>query len=268
MVQSIIPIFMQNELSKGHIGISVEEGVGTLSFFHPAQNALPGELLADLCSAIERLGKDETVQVVLLKSGGERTFCAGASFEELSGLTEIHSSVEFFSGFAKLINAMRKCPKFILGRVQGKAVGGGVGLAAATDFCFATRDAAIKLSELAVGIGPFVVGPAVERKIGASAMSQLAIDARSWRSAQWAMEKGLYAAIYDTIPEMDAAMASLAVQLSASSPEAMQALKRVIWEGTDHWDELLLERAAISGRLALSDFTKSAIAAFKNNPKS
>ena len=258
---------MQNEVSKGHIAIAIEEGVGTLSFFHPAQNALPGALLADLCHAVERLGNDEAVQVIVLKSEGDRTFCAGASFEELSGLEEIARSVDFFSGFAHLINAMRKCPKFILGRVQGKAVGGGVGLAAATDYCLATRDAAIKLSELAVGIGPFVVGPAVERKIGASAMSQLAIDARSWRNAEWAMEKGLYAAVYDTILEMDAALASLARQLAASNPEAMWALKRVFWEGTDHWDELLPQRAAVSGRLALSDFTKSAIAAFKNTPK-
>lgn len=258
---------MQNKAPKGHVTISIENGIGTLSFFHPAQNALPGALLADLCRAVERLGNDEAVRVIMLKSEGDRTFCAGASFEELSALEEIHRSVEFFSGFAHLINAMRKCPKFILGRVQGKAVGGGVGLAAATDYCFATRDAAIKLSELAVGIGPFVVGPAVERKIGTSAMSQLAIDARSWRSAEWAMQKGLYAAVYDSIPEMDAALASLAEQLAASNPEAMQALKQAFWEGTDHWDELLPQRAAVSGHLALSDFTKSAIAAFKNSTK-
>lgn len=258
---------MPNEVQKGHIAVAVENGIGTVSFFHPAQNALPGTLLKDLCNAIEQLGKDETVRVILLKSSGERTFCAGASFEELSALEDTHRSVEFFSGFAHLINAMRKCRKLILGRIQGKAVGGGVGLAAATDYCFATRAAAIKLSELAVGIGPFVVGPAVERKIGTSAMSQLAIDARSWRSAEWAMEKGLYAAVYDTIPEMDAALTSLAGQLAASNPEAMQALKEVFWEGTDHWDELLPRRAAISGRLALSDFTKSAIAAFKNTPR-
>lgn len=258
---------MQKEASTGSIDLSIDQGIATLSFFHPAQNALPGALLAELCTAVQRLGEDETVRVILLKSQGERTFCAGASFEELSALEDIGRSVEFFSGFAKLINAMRKCPKFILGRVQGKAVGGGVGIAAATDYCLATRDAAIKLSELAVGIGPFVVGPAVERKIGTSAMSQLAIDARSWRSAQWAMEKGLYAGVYDTIPEMDTALAGLAGQLSASNPGAMQALKRIFWEGTENWDELLLQRAAVSGRLALSDFTKSAIAAFKNNPK-
>lgn len=258
---------MQKEASTGSIDLSIDQGIATLSFFHPAQNALPGALLAELCAAVQRLGEDEAVRVIVLTSQGERTFCAGASFEELSALEDIARSVEFFSGFAKLINAMRKCPKLILGRVQGKAVGGGVGIAAATDYCLATRDAAIKLSELAVGIGPFVVGPAVERKIGTSAMSQLAIDARSWRSAQWAMEKGLYAGVYDTIPEMDAALASLAGQLSASNPEAMQALKRIFWEGTENWDELLLQRAAVSGRLALSDFTKSAIAAFKNNPK-
>jgi methylglutaconyl-CoA hydratase len=202
-----------------------------------------------------------------LKSEGARAFCAGASFGELSALEDFGQSLEFFSGFARVINAMRKCPKFIIGRVHGKAVGGGVGLAAATDYCLASADAAIKLSELAVGFGPFVVGPAIERKIGTSAMSQLAIAASTWKSARWAMEKGLYADVYDTIPELDAAVGTLARQLSTSNPEAMQALKSVCWQGTEDWDALLAARAVISARLALSPFTKAAIAAFKSGQK-
>ncbi|MEY4134977.1 MAG: enoyl-CoA hydratase/isomerase family protein [Saprospiraceae bacterium] len=258
---------MHNEIQNGRLDIAINQGIAMLSFAHPAQNALPASLLSALCNAVESLGRDAAVKVIVLKSEGERTFCAGARFEALSALEDFEQSLEFFSGFARVINAMRKCPKFIIGRVQGKAVGGGVGLAAATDYCLATDGAAIKLSELAVGFGPFVVGPAIERKIGPSAMSQLAIDAVSWRSARWAMEKGLYAAVYDSIPELDAAVETLAGQLAASSPEAMYALKLVCWQGTEHWDELLAERAAISARLALSPFAKTAIATFKNGQK-
>lgn len=258
---------MYDEIRNGSVDVTTDRGIATLSFGHPAQNALPGRLLSALCDAVESLGRDTTVKVVILKSEGQRAFCAGASFGELSTLGDFEQSLKFFSGFAEVINAMRKCPKFIIGRIQGKAVGGGVGLAAATDYCLATSEAAVKLSELAVGFGPFVVGPAIERKIGTSAMSQLAIDAGAWRSARWAMEKGLYAAIYDTIPELDAAVETLAGQLSAANPEAMHALKSVCWQGTEHWDVLLAERAAISARLALSPFTKAAIAAFKSGQR-
>jgi methylglutaconyl-CoA hydratase len=158
---------------------------------------------------------------------------------------------------------MRKSSKLIIGRVQNKAVGGGVGLASSVDYCFATTSASIKLSELAVGIGPFVVGPAVERKMGLSAMSQLAINATEWASAQWAREKGLYTDIFETEAEMDAAIHALAQRLANSSPEAMAEIKKVLWRGTENWDELLIERAGISGRLVLSDFTRNAIAKFK-----
>jgi methylglutaconyl-CoA hydratase len=169
----------------------------------------------------------------------------------------------FFSGFASVINACRKCPKLIIGRVQGKAVGGGVGVASAVDYCLATKHSAVKLSELAVGIGPFVVGPAVQRKIGMSAMSQLAINATEWRSADWAREKGLYAEIFDSVDELDAGVEALANKLAGSNPEAMRLLKEIFWEGTENWDNLLKVRAAMSGELVLSDFTKNAINAFK-----
>lgn len=239
------------------------QGVCTITFFHPQSNSLPGEILQKLAQTITDAGKDHAVKVIVLKSGGERAFCAGASFDELMAIEDEATGKVFFSGFAAVINACRTCPKFIIGRVQGKAVGGGVGVASATDYCFATQYAAVKLSELAIGIGPFVVGPAVARKMGMSAMSQLAIDARSWYSAQWAQEKGLYTQVFDSAQEMDEAVAHLAQTLAQSNPEAMAALKASFWVGTDHWDSLLAERAAMSGQLVLSDFTREAIAAFK-----
>jgi methylglutaconyl-CoA hydratase len=199
----------------------------------------------------------------VLKSSGTKAFCAGASFDELMAITTEDEGLEFFSGFSKVINAMRTCGKLVIGRVQGKAVGGGVGLVAATDYCIAVQDASVKLSELAVGIGPFVVGPAVERKTGVSGFSQLAIDAASWRSADWALRNGLYAEVYDTIEEVDEAVAKLAKRLAESSPEAMAELKTIFWQGTENWGTLLPERAAISGRLVLSDFTRNAINKFK-----
>ena len=255
---------MSSAIEQGDIReSSTANGVATIEFFHPMSNSLPGQLLSKLTEAINKAGKDDAVRVILLKSSGDRAFCAGASFDELSSIENLEEGKQFFSGFANVINAARKCPKLIIGRVQGKAVGGGVGLASAVDICFATKYASVKLSELAVGIGPFVVGPAVARKIGISAMSMLAINAAEWYTAEWAREKGIYSDIFDTAEEMDEAIKKLSDQLSRSNPEAMIMLKKTFWEGTENWDELLSERAAISGKLVLSDFTRNAIASFK-----
>ena len=240
----------------------IENKVATIEFFHPAHNSLPGEILAKLATTITEVGKDDEVLVIVLKSGGDRTFCAGASFTELIAINDEQTGEKFFSGFANVINAMRKCPKFIIGRVQGKTVGGGVGLAAAMDYCMATKFAAIKLSELNVGIGPFVVGPAVERKLGVSGMSQIAIDANTFYSPEWAKQKGLYANVYDTTEELDQAIAEFAQNLCQYNPEAVKEMKQMFWRGTENWDELLIERAKISGRLVLSDFTKQKLAKY------
>lgn len=251
-------------IQQGDVKYTIDDkGIATVEFHHPLSNSLPGKVLKKLADTITELGKNKEAIVIVLKSAGERAFCAGASFDELISIKDLDTGKVFFSGFANVINACRKCPKFILGRVQGKAVGGGVGLASAVDYCFATKFAAVKLSELAIGIGPFVVGPAVERKIGTSAMSQLTINATEWRSAEWAHQKGLYADIFDSAEEMDEAIAKLAQQLSKSNPEAMRLLKETTWEGTEGWFDLLAERAAISGELVLSDFTIKAIQDFK-----
>ena len=253
----------ESAINQGDVSFEISEGIATIEFFHPLSNSLPGRVLAKLADTITELGQNDDVLVIILKSAGERAFCAGASFDELISIDDLDTGKKFFSGFANVINAARKCPKLIIGRVQGKAVGGGVGMASAVDYCYATKFAAVKLSELAVGIGPFVVGPAVERKIGTSAMSTLAINATEWYPAEWAKQKGLYAEIYDSAEEMDAAIAELAGKLAKSNPEAMRLLKKIFWEGTENWDELLAERAAMSGTLVLSDFTRNAINAFK-----
>lgn len=249
---------------KGFVKITVDNAIGTIEFFHPQSNALPGNILKELAHTIEDAGKNKSIKVIILKSAGDRAFCAGASFDELVAIDNEASGKAFFSGFANVINAARKCPKFIIGRVQGKAVGGGVGMASATDYCFATKFASAKLSELAIGIGPFVVGPAVERKIGTSAFSAMTINATKWFDAEWAREKGLYTEVFESTEQMDEAIEKLATTVSGSNPEAMARLKKVMWEGTDHWDELLIERAESSGRLVLSDFTRNAINKFKN----
>lgn len=255
---------MSEVISQGHVNVSIDtKGIATIEFGHPLSNSLPGKILGKLAKEITNLGMNDEVKVVVLKSAGERAFCAGASFDELISIDDFETGKKFFSGFANVINACRKSPKLIIGRVHGKAVGGGVGVASAVDYCFATKYADVKLSELAVGIGPFVVGPAVERKIGTSAMSQLAISATEWRSANWAMEKGLYAEVFDSTLEMDERITELADKLSKSNPEAMVLLKNVFWEGTDHWDDLLMDRAELSGQLVLSDFTVNAINKFK-----
>lgn len=248
---------------QGHVKSEIKNGVETIEFFHPSHNSLPGNLLAKLAATITAAGENDKVLVVVLKSAGERTYCAGASFDELISIENLRVGKKFFMGFANVINAMRKCPKFIIGRIQGKAVGGGVGLASAVDYCIATKYASVKLSELAVGIGPFVVGPAVERKMGTSAFSHLALNATEWQTAAWAKEKGLFNEVFDTIEQVDEYIIHLSEKLLNSNPEAMRELKKVFWEGTENWDKLLKKRAAVSGRLVLSDFTKNAIAKFK-----
>jgi methylglutaconyl-CoA hydratase len=246
-----------------YVNQEIQNNIATIEFFHPEKNSLPSHILAQLVETINSVGNNDAVKVIILKSGGDKTFCAGASFQELISINDAATGKIFFSGFANVINAMRKCPKFIIGRIQGKTVGGGVGIAAATDYCMATQFAAIKLSELNVGIGPFVVSPAIERKMGVSAMSQIAIDANSFYEATWAREKGLYASVFESIEEMDEAVQKFAEHLCTYNPEAMLEMKKIFWRGTEDWDNLLAERAAISGRLVLSDFTKETLKKFK-----
>ncbi len=249
--------------TEGYVTHKSENGIATIEFFHPSSNSLPSTILELLANTIKEVGSNEHVKVIVLRSGGEKAFCAGASFDELMSINNEEEGKKFFSGFAHVINAMRKCPKLIIGRIQGKAVGGGVGLTAATDYAIAVEGASVKLSELAVGIGPFVVGPVVERKVGVSCFAQLAIDATEWRSSDWAHRNGLYAEVHKTMEDTDAAINKLAAKLAASSPDAMAQLKKIFWRGTNDWDTLLPERAAISGALVLSDFTRNAINKFK-----
>jgi methylglutaconyl-CoA hydratase len=253
------------DTSDGNITlVYTDSGVATISFYHPAQNSLPAALLDSLTDKIDQAGKNEQTRIIILKSGGDRTFCAGASFDELLQIKNKEAGAVFFSGFARVINAIRKSPKIVIARVQGKAVGGGVGLAAAADYCLATEAASIKLSELAIGIGPFVISPAVIRKIGLPAFSQLTIRAVDFQTAQWAKEKGLYNEVYANITDMDEALNGLTEKLASYHPDALTGLKQIIWEGTADWDELLDERAAISGELVLSEFTQMALQDFLN----
>ncbi len=238
-------------------------GITTIEFFHPQSNSLPGKILEALAHEIHHAGLDEETKVIVLRSAGEKAFCAGASFDELIAIKNDEEGLRFFSGFARVINAMRTCPKLIIGRIQGKCVGGGVGLAASVDYAIATDAAEVKLSELAMGIGPFVVGPAVERKIGNTNFSHLAIDASLWRNADWARRKGLFAELHTSIEGMDEAVNRLAGTLAHSSPQAMMEMKKIFWKGTEHWEHLLHERAAISGRLVTGEYSRKAIENFK-----
>jgi methylglutaconyl-CoA hydratase len=250
-------------MENGFVKSEIKNGIGYVTFFHPQSNSLPGVLLRALAAEIEKVGNDAEAKVIVLKSDGDKAFCAGASFDELISIKDLETGKVFFSGFAGVINAMRKAPKFVLARVHGKAVGGGVGIASSADYTYAVEGAGVKLSELAVGIGPFVVGPAVERKVGKSAFCQLTINATEWQTAQWAKEKGLYAELFDSVEAMDKGIDELANRLAKSNPEAMAMLKKIMWEGTENWDTLLLERAAMSGKLVISEFTINAINKFK-----
>ncbi len=240
----------------------LKKGLVQITFFHPKHNSLPSDILATLAQTITDAGNDDDVKVIILKSGGDRTFCAGASFDELISINDYPTGKKFFMGFANVINALRKCPKLVIGRVQGKAVGGGVGVAASVDYCVATKYASVKLSELNVGIGPFVVGPAVERKIGISSFSQMTINADHFYPADWAREKGLFSDVYDDVETLDKAVLDLADYLLSTNPEAQSMLKKAFWEGTENWDQLLESRAEKSGKLVLSDYTKEVLAKY------
>jgi len=250
-------------MSNGSLYTNIQNKIATVEFYHPASNSMPSELLSRLTNTFNELSSNNEVHVIIFKSEKDTTFCAGASFDELIKISNLEEGKEFFLGFANVINAMRNCSKLIIGRVQGKAVGGGVGLAATCDYCFATEQASIKLSEFTIGIGPFVIAPTVERKIGVSALSELTLDATHWKTAYWAQQKGLFARVFETIKDMDAEVEDLALKISKYNPEALMKMKKTLWKNTENWDELLKERAEISGKLVLSEFTRNALKKFK-----
>ncbi|MFT3703567.1 MAG: enoyl-CoA hydratase/isomerase family protein [Agriterribacter sp.] len=254
---------MIHHIKEGYVNVEHKHGLTVIEFFHPKSNALPAAILNDLAQEIHSAGADTDTKVLLLRSGGDGAFCAGASFSELTAINTVEEGKNFFSGFAHVINAMRKCPKLIVARVHGKCVGGGVGIAAAADYTIALEAADVKLSELSIGIGPFVVGPVIEKRIGFAAFSQLAIDATTWRPAEWARKKGLFAELHSDMENMDESIARLTNELLHSNPEAMAEMKKIFWKGTSDWDTLLAERAAISGKLVISSFTKAALEKLK-----
>ncbi|MDB4873718.1 MAG: Enoyl-CoA hydratase/isomerase [Gemmatimonadetes bacterium] len=245
----------------GTVSSFVAGGIADVSFGHPKSNSLPASVLSALAEQISALGARNDVRVVVLRSYGTGAFCAGASFDELAAIRDAAAGKEFFMGFARVILAMTRCPKPIITRVHGKVVGGGVGVVAASDYAMATDKAALRLSELAVGIGPFVVGPVIEHKIGAGAFGPMAIDA-DWRDAAWGERHGLYARMFDTIDALDAAIGVFARKLADANPDAVARIKAITWAGRDNWPRLLEERAAMSGTLVLSDYTRNAIAGF------
>ncbi|MEJ7587854.1 MAG: enoyl-CoA hydratase/isomerase family protein [Ferruginibacter sp.] len=253
---------MIQQIQEGSVRTETHNGITTIEFFHPKSNSLPGKILEELAKEIHFAGTHDDTKVIILKSTGDAVFCSGASLDELKTITTAEEGTKFFSGFANVINAMRKCPKFIIGRIHGKCVGGAVGLVASVDYAIAVDKAEVRLSELAMGFGPFVIGPAVERKIGVSAFSALAIDAGKWRNSDWSKRKGLFAELHDSTENMDESINLLSTTLSHSNPKAMAELKKIFWKGTDHWDDLLKERAAISGELVLSSFSRIAIEKF------
>ncbi|WP_418264274.1 enoyl-CoA hydratase/isomerase family protein [Flavobacterium faecale] len=247
----------------GTLTTKVKNKIATITFGHPASNSFPRALLDALTTEIDSLSTNNDVSVILLQSEGEKVFCAGASFDELLAVQNADQGLHFFSGFANLINSMRSCSKIIVGRIQGKAVGGGVGIISACDYAFGTENSAVKLSEIAIGIGPFVIEPAVSRRIGKTAMTEMTLTPDQWKTAQWAHQKGLFAEVVTDIEQLDQSVENFTSKLASYHPEALAEMKKVLWEGTEHWDSLLIERAQITGRLVLSDFTKKALEQFK-----
>ena len=254
---------MTTQRVNGSLYTNIQNKIATIEFGHPASNSFPSELLERLTNELNSISKNNEVSVVVLKSEGEKAFCAGASFDELMAISNLEEGKKFFAGFANVINAMRKCNKLIVGRIHGKTVGGGVGLAAACDYALATENASVKLSELTIGIGPFVIAPAVERKIGIAGLSELTLAATEWKNAYWAKEKGLFSKVFETTQDLDKELELFTEKLASYNPEALSEVKKMLWQNTENWDSLLIKRAEISGKLVLSEFTKNALLKFK-----
>lgn len=252
-----------NFQAEGYLQVHIQNQIATLEFGHPASNAFTTALLRQFTEALHKLSENPQVHVIVINSSENRSFCAGASLDELLEVTTLEESIAFFSGFAHALNAMRTCKKIIVTRVHGKAVGGGLGIIAASDYVIATQAASVKLAEISIGIGPFVIAPALERKIGKAPFLELSLTPTTWKSASWANEKGLYAAVFETLDAANQAVSDLAQQLALYHPEALMQLKKVSWEDAAHWDTMLTERARMSATLALSEFTKEALARFK-----
>ena len=253
-------------VAHGDVQVRVADGIATIRFSHPKGNSLPSALLRRLASEITRLASLDDAHVILLRSSDTGPFCAGASFDELSSIRDAETGKEFFMGFARVILAMIRCPKLIVTRVHGKVVGGGVGLVAASDYVLAVDSASLRLSELAIGIGPFVVGPVIRRKIGLAGFSAMAVDTE-WRSAKWAEEFGLFSQLFDSVNALDSGLEIFVRRLAKANPAATTQLKTVFWEGTEDWDRLLEERAEMSGTLVLGEHTRAAIADFSRGAR-
>ncbi|QNL48865.1 enoyl-CoA hydratase/isomerase family protein [Olivibacter sp. SDN3] len=256
-----------HHIPAGKITTTISNQVATVIFEHPSHNALPSDLLKQLAAEIRNLGKNKAINVILLTSAGIKTFCAGANFDELLTIRDRDSGKTFFAGFAHVINEIRLSSKLVIGRVQGKAIGGAVGLAAACDYCFAHVNAHIKLSELTIGIGPFVIAPVIQRKMGLNALTRLSFNPEIFRSADWAMKYGLFQSVYEDIEQLDEAVQEFCQKLSKYPPTALSELKKTLWQGTDHWDTMLLSQAEISGSLVVEQQTKTLLENFKNKKK-
>ena len=240
------------------VNAQVLNQISHIEFGTSKSNSLPGEILELLAQTILSEAAKVDVKAIVLKSSGEKAFCAGASFDELLQIDELEISKKFFGGFAKVLNAMRTCGKLVIVRVQGKTTGGGVGIACGADYCFATKDSSLALTELNLGIGPFVIGPYVERKIGKSEFTAMAIDA-DFRSAQWAERNHIYHVVSDSIEEMDEKLTVFLDTLASRSADALALLKKVSWEGSEHFEKLMPERIQMSASLILEDSAKENI---------
>lgn len=249
-------------MNQGSVTTEIRTGFARIVFSHPAHNSMPSQLLSDLVRQIEEAGHNDEIGAVLLRSEGEGTFCAGANLDELLSIKEEETGKDFFMGFANVILAMRRCPKPIIVAVQGKAIGGGVGIAAAADYCLGCRASQVKLSELAIAIGPFVILPALIRKMGVAAAGQLSLDTE-WHTAAWGRDNGLFQRVYAGPEELFREARILAERVGKFNPNASARLKQSLWEDTDHWPALLAERAATTGRLVMSGEAKTALGNLK-----
>lgn len=251
----------------GSLHSRISKGIATIEFGHPKANSLTSALLEGLMQEFNSLSENDKVSLILLKSKGEGAFCAGASFDELLQIDNLTDATHFFNGFANVFLAMRNCKKPIVGQIQGKATGGGVGLIAACDYTLATENAWIRLPELAIGIAPFVIAPVLIRKIGTTALNEMYMTPNLWKESHWAQRYNLYTQVLKNIKELNEQTAHFTENLAKINSNVLAEMKQITWKNTENWSEELHKNATLSAKFLLSEETKSILMNFKNSKK-
>jgi methylglutaconyl-CoA hydratase len=220
------------------IGIAVDgRGVATLTLKRPEKhNAMNSAMIAELTEAAGRLGRDPAVRVVVLTGAG-RSFSAGGDLAWMRAQMEADGATRAREarGLAEMLGALDRMPKPLVGRVQGQAFGGGVGLISVCDVAVGVEGAKLGLTEVRLGLIPATIGPYVVARMGAARARRVFFSGRIFDAGE-AVELGLLSRV---VPEeaLDAAVEAEVAPYLSAAPGAVAAGKRLVAELGGRVDE-------------------------------